>query len=107
MLIGLYGALAKKNLLRIILSFSIFDTGLNILIVTLGYMPNRTAPIIEKSIVTAENLAEVAIDPLPQALVLTAIVIGFGVTALLLVYALKLYEKKKTLNINEFNDLKW
>jgi len=43
----------------------------------------------------------------PQALVLTAIVIGFGVTALLLAYAMKLFKAKKSLEINDFNDLKW
>lgn len=107
MLIGLWGGFTQKNLLKIILSFSIFDTGLNILIVALGYLPGRTAPIIEGKVVTPENLALVAIDPVPQALVLTAIVIGFGVTALMLVFALKMNQHKNTLDINKFNDLKW
>lgn len=107
MLIGLWGALARKNILKIIISFTVFNTGLNILIVALGYLSGRTAPIVDGSVVTKENLSQVAVDPVPQALVLTAIVIGFGVTALLLVYALKLYEKKKTLDINEYTDLKW
>lgn len=107
MLTGLYGALTRKNILRIIASFAIFDTGLNIVIVAFGYMRGRTAPIIDGSVVTRQNIAQVAIDPVPQALVLTAIVIGFGVTALMLAYTLKLYEKKKSLDINEFKDLKW
>ncbi|MFH1121829.1 MAG: cation:proton antiporter subunit C [Bacteroidota bacterium] len=107
MLIGLWGGFTQKNLLKIILSFSIFDTGLNILIVALGYLPGRTAPIIDGSVVTSENLAVVAIDPVPQALVLTAIVIGFGTTALMLAYALKLNQHKKSLDINQFTDLKW
>lgn len=106
-LIGLWGALARKNLLKIIVSLTVFNTGLNILIVALGYLPGRTAPIIDGKVVTMENLSQVAVDPVPQALVLTAIVIGFGVTALMLVYALKLYEKKKTLDINNYTDLKW
>jgi multicomponent Na+:H+ antiporter subunit C len=106
-MIGLWGILAKKNMLKIVISFSIFDTGLNILIVALGYLPGRTAPIIDGKKVTAENIANIAIDPIPQALVLTAIVIGFGVTALMLVYTLKLYNQKKTLDINQFTDLKW
>jgi len=106
MLIGLLGAFTNKNIIRIILSLTIFDTGLNIIIVSLGYLKGRTAPIIEGR-VTPENIAQIAIDPVPQALVLTAIVIGFGVTALMLVYALKLYEHKKTLDINQFSDLKW
>jgi multicomponent Na+:H+ antiporter subunit C len=107
MLTGLGGGFTQRNLLKIILSFSIFDTGLNILIVALGYLPGRTAPIIEGEVVTQENLVLVAIDPVPQALVLTAIVIGFGVTALMLVFALKMNQYKKTLDINQFNDLKW
>ena len=107
MLIGLYGALKRKNILQIIASFAIFDTGLNIVIVALGYMKGRTAPIIDGTVVTVENIGKTAIDPVPQALVLTAIVIGFGVTALMLAYSLKLYEKKKSLDINEYKDLKW
>lgn len=107
MLGGLYGVLTNRNILRMIVSFSIFDTGLNILIVTLGYMPGRTAPVIDDKVVTAANISQTAIDPVPQALVLTAIVIGFGVTALMLVYALKLNEKRKSLDINDYTDLKW
>jgi len=107
MLIGLWGAFSNKNIIRIIISLSIFDTGLNILIVTLGYLTGRTAPIIDGQKVTVENIVNTAIDPVPQALVLTAIVIGFGVTALMLVYALKLHQHKKTLDINQFTDLKW
>lgn len=106
MLVGLWGGFTRTNLLKIILSFSIFDTGLNILIVALGYLPGRTAPIID-GVVTADNLATRAIDPVPQALVLTAIVIGFGVTALMLVYAMKLNQHRKSLDINHYTDLKW
>ncbi|MBN2730340.1 MAG: cation:proton antiporter subunit C [Bacteroidales bacterium] len=106
MAIGLWGILGRKNILKMIISFTVFDTGLNILIVALGYLPGRTAPIVDGP-VTVENLSQVAVDPVPQALVLTAIVIGFGVTALMLVYALKMHEKKKTLDINEYTDLKW
>lgn len=107
MLAGLYGILTNRNIIRMILGFSIFDTGLNILIVTLGYMPGRTAPIIDNTIVTPANITVTAIDPVPQALVLTAIVIGFGVTALMLVYALKLNQKYNSLDINDYTDLKW
>ena len=107
MIIGLWGGFTRNNMLKIILSFSIFDTGLNILIVALGYIPGRTAPIIEKNVLSAEDLAAKAIDPVPQALVLTAIVIGFGVTALMLAYALKMNQNRKSLDINHYTDLKW
>jgi multicomponent Na+:H+ antiporter subunit C len=107
MIIGLWGGLTRSNILKIILSFSIFDTGLNVLIVALGYLPGRTAPIIEKNVISATDLAKGAIDPVPQALVLTAIVIGFGVTALMLAYALKLNQHRKSLDINHYTELKW
>ena len=105
-LIGLYGALTNRNLLRMIVAFSIADAGVNIVIVAVGYMAGRTAPILDAAVPAADAVARI-IDPVPQALVLTAIVIGVGVTALMLAYAYKLYEKKRTLDIGEFTELKW
>ncbi len=105
-LIGLYGALTNRNILRIIVSFSIANTGVNLIIVAVGYMASRTAPILDKTVAPTEALERI-IDPLPQALVLTAIVIGVGVTALMLTYAFKLYEVKGTLDISSYKELKW
>jgi len=47
------------------------------------------------------------VDPVPQALVLTAIVIGLGVTAVALALVIRLYDHHKTLNINKIRKLKW
>ncbi len=108
-LIGFWGLLSQKNIIKIIVSFTILETGVNILIVSLGWMRGRTAPIIDDSVeqLANHNVLNSIVDPVPQALVLTAIVIGFGVTALLLAYAMKLFRAKRTLEINKFNDLKW
>jgi len=103
-LIGLYGALSNRNILRIIVSFTVANTGVNLVLVAVGYMSGRTAPILDEAIT---NATEQIIDPLPQALVLTAIVIGLGITALMLTYAYKLYEAKGTLDISKIKDLKW
>ena len=46
-------------------------------------------------------------DPVPQALVLTAIVIGLGVTAVMLSYVIRLYALRKSLDIRDFGRLKW
>lgn len=105
-LIGLWGLLTQKNIIKIIVGFTLLDTGIHILMISIGYMRNATAPIID-SAVNKQNIATQVVDPIPQALVLTSIVIGLGVTALMLAYALKMYEKKKTLEINQFKDLKW
>jgi multisubunit Na+/H+ antiporter MnhC subunit len=105
-LIGFYGALTNRNILRMIVAFSVADSGVNLVIVAIGYMHGRTAPIIDGAVAAADAMTRM-IDPVPQALVLTAIVIGLGVTALMLAYAYKLYEKKRTLDIAEFSELKW
>lgn len=105
-LAGLWGVLTQKNLIRIIIGFSIFDTGLHIVMVALAYVRNSTAPIIDTA-VSVEDAASKIADPVPQALVLTAIVIGLGVTALMLVFAMKLHKEKLSLDIASFKDLKW
>jgi len=105
-LIGFYGALTQRNLMRMIVAFTVADTGVNLVIVSVGYMRGRTAPILDSAVKASEAAARI-IDPVPQALVLTAIVIGVGVTALMLAYVLKLYEKRRTLDIAHFTELKW
>ena len=47
------------------------------------------------------------VDPIPQALVLTAIVIGVGVTALMLTYVVRLHDREGTLDVRELRNLKW
>ncbi len=104
--IGLYGALTNRNILRMIVAFTVSNTGVNLVLVSVGYMSGRTAPILDGA-VELSQAAEQIIDPVPQALVLTAIVIGVGVTALMLAYAYRLYLTKGSLDISQFRDLKW
>ena len=105
MLIGLYGALTKKSLLKIVIGLSVMESGLNLLIVALGYLKGGTAPIFSEGFLNGSN--KVMVDPVPQALVLTAIVIGFGVTAVALALVIRLYRHHGTLNIDEIRNLKW
>lgn len=103
-ILGLYGIMNLRNLFRIVIAFTVFDTGINIVMVSIGYIRNGMAPILD-----ASQFGEKVnmVDPVPQALVLTAIVIGLGVSALMLTYVLKLHQDKKSLDINNFKDLKW
>jgi multisubunit Na+/H+ antiporter MnhC subunit len=105
-LIGLYGALSNRNILRMIVAFAVANTGVNLVLVAVGYMAGRTAPILNEAVPVAEAATRI-IDPVPQALVLTAIVIGVGVTALMLAYAYKLFKTRGTLDISRYTDLKW
>jgi len=105
-LIGLWGMLTHRNILRIIIGFSLVDTGIHIVIVSIGYVTNGTAPIIDSALIPSETASRV-VDPIPSALVVTAIVIGLSVTAVMLAYAIRLYESKKTLSIDAFTESKW
>ncbi|MEJ2383247.1 MAG: NADH-quinone oxidoreductase subunit K [Xanthomonadales bacterium] len=103
--IGFAGALIRRNLLKIVLGFALIDTGLHLLIAALGSNPDRTAPILNQPSLLGNP--DLVVDPVPQALVLTAIVIGVGITALLLSYVIRLYAVRKSLDIREFGRLKW
>ncbi len=106
MLIGMWGVLVHRNILRIIIGFSLFGTGTHIVIVATGYVTGGTAPIIDAALPAGVAGAR-AVDPIPSALVVTAIVIGFSVTAVMLSYAIRLYAARKTLSIDAFTEQKW
>jgi multicomponent Na+:H+ antiporter subunit C len=102
-LIGTYAVLVKKNMVKIVLGLSLIDSGVNILLISLGYIKGGTAPIFSTPALKAQNM----VDPVPQALVLTAIVIGLAVTALALTIVIRLYDHHKTLDISKIRELKW
>jgi multicomponent Na+:H+ antiporter subunit C len=103
-LIGLYAALTKRSLIKIIIGLSIVDGGIHLLLIGIGYVKNGTAPIFSPGF---ENSTANMVDPVPQALVLTAIVIGFAVTAVALSLVIRLYRHHNTLEIDEIKNLKW
>lgn len=75
--------LCQRGLVRITLGFMLLSHGVNVLLLTTGGINRRGIPII------GESGGDVSADPLPQAFVLTAIVISFGVTAFLLALAFR------------------
>ena len=84
MLVGIYGLLSQRNMIKLIVSLNIFEIGLNIFIVSIGFVKDGLAPILTS---INNSSALLYVDPLPQAMVLTAIVIGVGITALALALA--------------------
>ena len=105
MLIGLYAIVAKKNIVKIIVGILILDYAVNLLLVLVGYRRGGTAPILSPGQESGE-LARTAVDPLPQAMVLTSIVIGLGLTALMVAMAIRLYEKYHTFDMYDIRKLK-
>lgn len=79
----------RRNLVKIILGLGLLSNGANLLIFTSGGLRAGLPPIIGHH---DKSLAAAAADPLPQALILTAIVITFGVQAFALVLVYKAYQ---------------
>jgi len=99
-LVGLYGILTKRDLIKIILSSGIMGYACNLMLILFGYRRGAAYPILEKG-----REAAVMVDPLPQALVLTSIVIELGVTALLAALAIRLFQKYRTYDITKIRRL--
>ena len=98
-LIGLYGVLVKRNLIKMIIGLMIMEYAINLIFALMGYIKEGTAPIFKAKITNY-------VDPLPQALVLTAIVIGLGTTALLVSFAVRIYKKYDTFDVRKIRKLR-
>lgn len=95
--IGLFGILTRKNIVKILLALNILETGINLLLVAFGYKEGGIAPILT-SPESIKNLA-LMVDPVPQALVLTAIVIGLGTTTFALGLTVRYFVTHGTVSI--------
>ena len=101
--IGLFIMLVKSNLIKVIIGLSILETGVNLFLISVGYISKGTAPIFSNSSVKAGQM----VDPVPQALVLTAIVIGVAVLALALSLAIRLYNHYGVLDLRQIKEQRW
>jgi multicomponent Na+:H+ antiporter subunit C len=93
--VGLWGILSGRNLIRKIIGLSLLNSSVVLLFIIGGRVDGRGAPIITGS------LAGQIVDPIPQALMLTAIVVGLSVTAVALILSVKLYRLYGSLDVEE------
>jgi len=111
-MIGLYCAVTKKNMVKIVIGIMVMEYAVNLFLIMLGYRFGGIAPIIDKSQLNAETgqiaagFLSGSVDPLPQALVLTAIVISLGSLALMISICIRTYEKYGTFDITQIRRLK-
>jgi multicomponent Na+:H+ antiporter subunit C len=101
----LYGAglylMMRRNLVQLIIGLGLLSHGANLLIFTAGGLRETGAPILEEG---AKQFAAAPADPLPQALILTAIVISFAVTAFALVLFLRTYQTVGTDDVDKLKE---
>ena len=113
--IALYGILARPSLIKKIIALTIFSDTANTFAIIVGYrawpkpgQPVRP-PVLPSTAPTREDIrlfASSAVDPLPQALVLTAIVIGLAVTLFLVFLTLQMYRLYKTTDVKKIAKLR-
>ncbi len=94
-LIGFLGILLKKNLIMKIISMDVMSTGVVAYYVVVSAREGLFTPIV------TDSPSGAYADPVPQAVILTAIVIGFSIQALMLVGAIKLAKDNPTLETRE------
>jgi multicomponent Na+:H+ antiporter subunit C len=99
--VGLYGMVRKRNIIKIIISFVIAEYAVNLFLILVAYKVEGRAPILSPD-TPIVNM----VDVLPQALVLTSIVIGLATTSILIGIAMKIYEKYGTFDITKIRELR-
>ncbi len=111
-MIGLYCAVIKKNMVKIVIGIMVMEYAVNLFLIMLGYRFGGVAPIVDKGQLDLETgqiaagFLNSSVDPLPQALVLTAIVISLGSLALMISICIRTYEKYGTFDITQIRRLK-
>lgn len=86
--LGIY-LLLSRSLIRMLLGLTVLGNGVNLLIFTSGRLTRVIAPIVPDGLSQPDGPIA---NPLPQALILTAIVIGFAMFSFLLVLAYRAYQ---------------
>ena len=86
----------SRNLVKFLFGLVLISNVANLVIFTSGGLTFGVPPFIED-----KGVAEGAANPLPQALILTAIVIGFGLTSFMLVLAMRAFRELGTINVDD------
>jgi len=99
--IGLYCLARKRNIIKIIIGLGIIEYAVNLFLILIGYRMHGRAPIFSQ-----DQAILTMVDPLPQAMVLTTIVIGLATMMVVVGFAVRIYEKYKTFDITKIRRLR-
>ncbi len=100
LMIGFYAVIAKLNLIKKLIGLSIFQSAVFLLYITMGKVDQGTAPIFQVDVAH-----QVFSNPLPQVLILTAIVVGISTMALGLGIVVRIKEEYGTIEESEIQEI--
>jgi multisubunit Na+/H+ antiporter MnhC subunit len=101
---GLYAVAMKDNLIKKLLGLGIMTNGIHVFLIALGYRAGGLMPIMQD--LDFQRFSMSAVDPLPQALVLTSIVINLSILAVGLSITILLYRRFGTLDSSRIRRLR-
>jgi multisubunit Na+/H+ antiporter MnhC subunit len=101
--IGMFGVLTQKHLIKIFISIAIMESSIFLMFIGLSYKKSLMAPILSANQQGFNNMN----DPIPHAMILTAIVIGMAVLALGVSFAIEYYKLTGKTNIDEMTSLRY
>ncbi len=99
LMIGFYAVIAKSNLIKKLIGLSIFQSAVFLMYISMDKVEGGTAPIIQ-----AGAVDQLYSNPLPQVLILTAIVVGVSTLALGLAIVIRIKERYDTIEEDEILD---
>jgi multicomponent Na+:H+ antiporter subunit C len=100
LMIGFYAVAARTNLIKKLIGLSLFQAAVFLLYITMGKVSGGTAPILPKGVSDA-----VYSNPLPQVLILTAIVVGISTTALGLGIIVRIQEEYGSIDEKDIQEI--
>ena len=100
--IGFTMLVFSKNIMKKVLGLNIVDTGVYLFLASMGYIEGNLTPIVPS---TGDVNALEYINPIPQGLVLTGIVVSVSFSALMLALTVRLYKKYRTLNLDKIYEM--
>lgn len=111
-LVGIYCLMVRRNLIKMVIGLELLTDGIHLFLISLGYRlkENIGPPIITKDLLTEVGFmgefVSKTVDPIPQVLVLTSIVIDISIVAFALSLVIYIYKKYGTLNPSKIRELR-
>ncbi len=94
--VGLYSVIIQKNIIKKIIGLNIMETSVFFFLVSLGYLSKGQPPIYVNGVEAGQM-----VNPIPQALILTGIVVAVSTTAVALALVILLYKQYGTLDVDK------
>jgi len=100
--VGLFGLLTRKNIIKIFISIAIMETSIFLFFIGLTFKIDSIAPILDNAHLDVATMN----DPIPHAMILTAIVIGMAVLALGVSFAIEYFKLTGKTDIDKMNEMR-